>query len=105
MLCAFSSLCIYLLISVVSFYVNTSSHTVFSFTVYINENSVDGEELLKKGKFNLVDVAGSENIGYFGAFDKETCEAGRIDQSLLTLEHVITALVERNYFVPYWYVE
>jgi hypothetical protein len=102
---AFSSLCIYLLISVVSFYVNSRSHTVFSITVHIKENSVDGEELLKTGKLNLVDLAGSENIGRSGAVDKRAREAGNINQSLLTLGRVITALVERAPHVPYRYVE
>ena len=103
--CAFNSLCIYLLISVVSFYVNSRSHTVFSVTVHIKENSVDGEELLKTGKLNLVDLAGSENIGRSGAVDKRAREAGNINQSLLTLGRVITALVERAPHVPYRYVE
>ena len=94
-----------LLISVVSFYVNSRSHTVFSITVHIKENSVDGEELLKTGKLNLVDLAGSENIGRSGAVDKRAREAGNINQSLLTLGRVITALVERAPHVPYRYVE
>lgn len=38
------------------------SHTVFSITVHIKENLVDGEELLKTGKLNLVDLVGDENI-------------------------------------------
>lgn len=87
------------------FYVNSRSHTVFSITVHIKENSVDGEELLKTGKLNLVDLAGSENIGRSGAVDKRAREAGNINQSLLTLGRVITALVERAPHVPYRYVE
>jgi hypothetical protein len=89
----------------VSFDVNSRSHTVFSITVHIKENSVDGEELLKTGKLNLVDLAGSENIGRSGAVDKRAREAGNINQSLLTLGRVITALVERAPHVPYRYVE
>lgn len=93
------------MISVVSFYVNSRSHTVFAITVHIKENSLDGEELLKTGKLNLVDLAGSENIGRSGAVDKRAREAGNINQSLLTLGRVITALVERAPHVPYRYVE
>jgi kinesin family protein 11 len=78
---------------------------VFSITVHIKENSLDGEELLKTGKLNLVDLAGSENIGRSGAVDKRAREAGNINQSLLTLGRVITALVERAPHVPYRYVE
>ena len=69
--------------------------------MHIKENSVDGEELLKTGKLNLVDLAGSENIGRSGAVDKRAREPGNINQSLLTLGRVITALVERAPHVPY----
>ena len=48
-----------------------------------------------------VDLAGSENIGRSGAVDKRAREAGNINQSLLTLGRVITALVERGPHVPY----
>ena len=48
-----------------------------------------------------VDLAGSENIGRSGAVDKRAREAGSINQSLLTLGRVITALVERAPHIPY----
>ena len=51
--------------------------------------------------FAQVDLAGSENIGRSGAVDKRAREAGNINQSLLTLGRVITALVERGPHVPY----
>ena len=70
-------------------------------TVHMKENTIDGEELLKTGKLNLVDLAGSENIGRSGAVDKRAREAGNINQSLLTLGRVITALVEHAPHVPY----
>lgn len=50
-----------------------------------------------------MDLAGSENIGRSGAVDKRAREAGNINQSLLTLGRVITALVERAPHVPYRY--
>lgn len=88
---------------------------------------MEGEELVKIGKLNLVliqtsiteiyflcqkmiqtpflffqvDLAGSENIGRSGAVDKRAREAGNINQSLLTLGRVITALVEKRPHVPY----
>ena len=71
------------------------SHTIFSITVHIKENTDDGEELMKIGKLNLVDLAGSENIGRSGAVERRVREVGNINQSLLTLGHVITSLVER----------
>ncbi|CAG2056586.1 unnamed protein product [Timema podura] len=80
---------------------SSRSHTVFSITVHIKENSMDGEELLKTGKLNLVDLAGSENIGRSGAENKRAREAGNINQSLLTLGRVITSLVERTPHIPY----
>lgn len=51
-----------------------------------------------------VDLAGSENIGRSGAVDKRAREAGNINQSLLTLGRVITALVEKRPHVPYRWV-
>ena len=48
-----------------------------------------------------VDLAGSENISRSGAVDKRAREAGQINQSLLALGRVITALVERAPHVPY----
>ncbi|XP_012135049.2 mitochondrial ribosomal protein S9 isoform X1 [Megachile rotundata] len=80
---------------------SSRSHTVFSITVHMKENTIDGEEVLKTGKLNLVDLAGSENIGRSGAIEKRAREAGSINQSLLTLGRVITALVERAPHVPY----
>lgn len=80
---------------------SSRSHTVFSITVHIRENTVEGEELMKTGKLNLVDLAGSENIGRSGAVDRRAREAGSINQSLLTLGRVITALVERAPHIPY----
>jgi len=48
-----------------------------------------------------VDLAGSECIGRSGAVDKRAREAGNINQSLLTLGRVITALVEHAPHIPY----
>lgn len=80
---------------------SSRSHTIFSVTVHIREGTMEGEELLKIGKLNLVDLAGSENIARSGAQDKRAREAGNINQSLLTLGRVITALVERRPHIPY----
>lgn len=81
---------------------SSRSHTIFSVTVHIRENGLDGEELLKIGKLNLVDLAGSENISKAGNEKGiRTRESVNINQSLLTLGRVITALVERTPHVPY----
>ncbi|CAL7946529.1 unnamed protein product [Xylocopa violacea] len=80
---------------------SSRSHTIFSVTVHIKETMLTGEELLKTGKLNLVDLAGSENVGRSGSVDRRAREAGSINQSLLTLGRVITALVEKTPHVPY----
>ncbi|KAJ7324132.1 hypothetical protein JRQ81_017152 [Phrynocephalus forsythii] len=80
---------------------SSRSHSVFAVTLHMKETTTDGEELVKIGKLNLVDLAGSENIGRSGAVDKRAREAGNINQSLLTLGRVITALVERAPHIPY----
>lgn len=49
----------------------------------------------------MVDLAGSEAIGRSGATDKRAREAGMINQSLLTLGRVISALVEKGPHIPY----
>ncbi|WVQ95238.1 hypothetical protein IAU59_002333 [Kwoniella sp. CBS 9459] len=82
---------------------SSRSHTIFSITVHVKETNVHGgrEDLLRIGKFNLVDLAGSEAIGRSGATDKRAREAGMINQSLLTLGRVISALVEKGSHIPY----
>jgi kinesin family protein 11 len=80
---------------------NSRSHCVFSIIVHTKEATPEGEDLLKVGKLNLVDLAGSENIGRSGAQNMRKREAGMINQSLLTLGRVITALTEHQPHVPY----
>ncbi|XP_076181595.1 kinesin-like protein Klp61F [Ptiloglossa arizonensis] len=80
---------------------SSRSHTIFSITIHMKENTIDGEEVLKTGKLNLVDLAGSENVGRSGSSDRRAREAGYVNQSLLTLGRVITALVERAPHIPY----
>ncbi|WAQ84187.1 hypothetical protein PtA15_4A639 [Puccinia triticina] len=83
---------------------SSRSHSVFSITIHVKENTKDGkEDQLKIGKLNLVDLAGSENVGRSGAGKEfgRAREAGMINQSLLTLGRVINALVEKNSHVPY----
>ena len=80
---------------------SSRSHTVFTVTVFINQQSIDGDDMLKIGKLNLVDLAGSESIGRSGAVDKRAKEAGQINQSLLSLGRVIKSLVSKEPHVPY----
>ncbi|WVN86133.1 uncharacterized protein L203_101294 [Cryptococcus depauperatus CBS 7841] len=82
---------------------SSRSHTIFSITIHVKEIGKErgGEDMLRIGKFNLVDLAGSEAIGRSGATDKRAREAGMINQSLLTLGRVISALVEKGSHIPY----
>jgi kinesin family member 11 len=100
---------------------SSRSHTIFSLTIHLTSKSDStGEQLLKVGRLNLVDLAGksfprllfilllsnsyrlgSENVGRSGVEKGiRTREAGMINQSLLTLGRVIGALVEGGH-VPY----
>ncbi|GBF98003.1 hypothetical protein Rsub_11114 [Raphidocelis subcapitata] len=80
---------------------SSRSHSVFTITIHMKETTPGGEDVIKVGKLNLVDLAGSENISRSGAKDGRAREAGNINQSLLTLGRVITALVENGVHVPY----
>uniref|UniRef100_A0A914CNA4 Kinesin-like protein n=1 Tax=Acrobeloides nanus TaxID=290746 RepID=A0A914CNA4_9BILA len=80
---------------------SSRSHSVFTVTVVMRENTTTGEELLKQGKLYLVDLAGSENIGRSGALNARAREAGNINQSLLTLGRVITSLTSNAPHIPY----
>eukprot|EP01029_Cantina_marsupialis_P022525 TRINITY_DN549_c2_g1_i6.p1 TRINITY_DN549_c2_g1~~TRINITY_DN549_c2_g1_i6.p1 ORF type:complete len:530 (-),score=88.44 TRINITY_DN549_c2_g1_i6:3086-4675(-) len=80
---------------------SSRSHCIFSLTIHMKETTEEGEDLLKVGKLNLVDLAGSECVGRSGAKNDRAREAKNINQSLLTLGRVITALVERWGHIPY----
>lgn len=80
---------------------SSRSHVITTVTIHIREIKSDGEEIIKTGKLNLVDLAGSENIGRSGAINNRAKEAGKINQSLLTLGRVITSLTEGRPHVPY----
>jgi len=79
---------------------SSRSHCVFTLTIHSRE-SAEGEDVIKVGKLNLVDLAGSECVGRSGAKDVRAREAGNINQSLLTLGRVITALVDHLPPIPY----
>lgn len=74
---------------------------MFTITVYTKEILPSGDCNVKSGKLNLVDLAGSENVGRSGAVNTRAREAGNINQSLLALGRVITALVEEKQHIPY----
>ena len=63
-----------------------------------NDNSL---YLTSIGCFIVVFELSSECVGRSGAKDDRAREAGSINQSLLTLGRVITALVDHHGHVPY----
>ena len=54
---------------------SSRSHCIFTVLVHTKETTPDGEDLLKVGKLNLVDLAGAECIGKSGAKNKRAREA------------------------------
>ncbi|GAM24669.1 hypothetical protein SAMD00019534_078440 [Acytostelium subglobosum LB1] len=80
---------------------SSRSHCIFTITVNVKETTLGGEDLIKIGKLNLVDLAGSENAQKSGTSERLR-EAAVINQSLLTLGRVITALTsEGQGHIPY----
>lgn len=73
---------------------SSRSHTIFTITMLKTVMSPSGQEVVRLSKMNLVDLAGSEDIIKSGATDTGAKEAGLINQSLLTLGKVISALSE-----------
>ncbi|KAG2525745.1 hypothetical protein BBI17_000478 [Phytophthora kernoviae] len=80
---------------------SSRSHSIFTIRIHSKEHNAAGEDLLRVGQLNLVDLAGSECVGRSGARNVRAREAGTINQSLLTLGRVITALVDNLPHVPY----
>ncbi|KAG0501186.1 hypothetical protein HPP92_001258 [Vanilla planifolia] len=46
---------------------SSRSHSIFSITTHIKEFNSAGEEMIKIGKLNMVDLAGSENVSKSGS--------------------------------------
>ncbi|KAJ3022065.1 Kinesin- protein 11 [Thoreauomyces humboldtii] len=81
---------------------SSRSHTICVLAVKErcrNEFGVEG--FFQRGKLSIVDLAGSENIGKSGVTLQGQKEAGTINQSLLALGRVITALNEGSSHIPY----
>ncbi|XP_020698000.1 kinesin-like protein KIN-5A [Dendrobium catenatum] len=80
---------------------SSRSHSIFSITIHLKKFTQEGEEVIKTGKLNLVDLAGSVNVLRSGSVEGRAREAGEINRSLLTLGRVINALVEESSHIPY----
>ncbi|KAJ2342606.1 Kinesin- protein 11 [Coemansia sp. RSA 2673] len=68
-------------------------------TIY--EKTTEDRAIEKTVRLNMVDLAGSENIGRSGVQDMQAREASNINRSLLALERVITAQANNSEHVPY----
>lgn len=80
---------------------SSRSHTIFTLQVCTREITSSDEEIIRSGKLNLIDLAGSENINRSGATEMRAREAGTINKSLLTLGKVIKALAQKMSHIPY----
>ena len=75
---------------------SSRSHSVFTIII---EQEEDGRT--RMGKLNLVDLAGSERLGKTEATGQRAKEGAKINQSLLALGNVISALVTGSKHVAY----
>jgi kinesin family protein 11 len=82
---------------------SSRSHCLFTMKVYTKELTTDGMVMERQGKLHMADLAGSENAkaAGTGASRTQLRESMNINQSLLTLGRVITALKEKSSRVPY----
>ncbi|GEQ68457.1 hypothetical protein JCM33374_g2125 [Metschnikowia sp. JCM 33374] len=80
---------------------SSRSHTIFSINLWKRKDSTSDHYCVSK--MNLVDLAGSEDINKSGAINERAREAGSINQSLLALGKVISALSEdkETKHIPY----
>ena len=81
---------------------SSRSHSLFQITIERSEIGADGKQHIRAGKLNMVDLAGSERIAKTGATGDRLKEATKINLSLSTLCHVISALTDpKATYVPY----
>lgn len=82
--------------------VSSRSHSLFQIQIERSEIGADGKQHIRAGKLNMVDLAGSERIAKTGASGERLKEATKINLSLSTLCHVISALIDvKATYVPY----
>ncbi|KAH7822770.1 kinesin, unidentified [Monocercomonoides exilis] len=80
---------------------SSRSHAIFTINVLVVvKKDKDSEEVIT-GKINFVDLAGSEGAGKAKYDWQNQKEAGSINQSMLTLSKVITALQNNDPYIPY----
>lgn len=77
---------------------SSRSHAIFSVKIEMAEMD---SNVVKVGKLNLIDLAGSERQTKTGATDHRLKEASKINRALSSLGNVISALAENSSHVPY----
>ena len=81
---------------------SSRSHAIFTINIEVSELGLDGEQHIRKGKFNLVDLAGSERAAKTKASGMRLAEGCKINLSLSALGNVISALVDKKaHHIPY----
>ncbi|KAH6944554.1 hypothetical protein HPB50_003869 [Hyalomma asiaticum] len=78
---------------------SSRSHAIF--TLIIEQQEKSSGDTITVAKFHLVDLAGSEKAGKAKAVGERLKEGVTIDQGLLSLGNVITALCDGSSHVPY----
>ncbi|XP_058828957.1 kinesin-like protein Klp68D [Topomyia yanbarensis] len=77
---------------------SSRSHAIFLIKIEMCEV---GSTLVKVGKLNLIDLAGSERQSKSGATADRLKEASKINRALSSLGNVISALAEKSPHIPY----
>ncbi|XP_055613110.1 kinesin-like protein Klp68D [Uranotaenia lowii] len=77
---------------------SSRSHAIFLIKIEMCEI---GSTLVKVGKLNLIDLAGSERQSKTGATAERLKEASKINRALSSLGNVISALAEKSPHIPY----
>jgi len=81
---------------------SSRSHSLFQITVERSEVGADGKQHIRVGKLNMVDLAGSERLAKTKAQGDRLKEAAKINLSLSSLCHVISALTDpKATHIPY----
>lgn len=81
---------------------SSRSHSLFTITVERSEIGADGKAHIRVGKLNMVDLAGSERLSKTGTTGAGAIEATKINLSLSSLCHVISALTDpKATYIPY----
>ena len=81
---------------------SSRSHSIFTITLERSEIGADGKAHIRVGKLNMVDLAGSERLSKTGTTGAGAVEATKINLSLSSLCHVISALTDpKATYIPY----